>query len=96
MSASDVSETFISSKSGSLKEVGVNVAGATPTGNLSVTVFRYQNETNFYTPRYVWDTLASVEITPSEISQAFQVIRMTVNAAVAKGDKLGIALVSAS
>ena len=74
----------------------MSVAGDTPTGNLSVTVFRYQNDTNFYTPRYVWDTLASVEITPSEISQAFEVIRVPVNANVAKGDKLGIALVSAS
>ena len=89
-------QTFVSSKSGSLTEVGVNVAGDSPTGNLSVTVFRYQNDTNFYTPRYVWDTLASVEFTPSEISQAFEVVRVPVSAAVAKGDKLGIALVSAS
>lgn len=89
-------QTWTSSKSGNLAEVGVNVAGDSPTGNLTITIFRYQNDTNFYTPRYAWDTLATLQVTPEEMSQAFEVIRVPVNGAVAKGDKLGIALVSAS
>lgn len=89
-------QTWTSSKGGNLVEVGINVAGDRPTGNLTVTVFRYQNNTNFYTPRYVWDTLSTINITPDEISQAFEVVRVPVNAQVKAGDKLGIALVSAS
>jgi hypothetical protein len=48
-------QTWSSSKTGNLAEVGVNIAGDTPTGNLSITIFRFQNNTNFFTPRYVRD-----------------------------------------
>ena len=77
-------------------EVGVNVAGDSPTGNLSITVFRHQNDTDLQMPRYVWETLATIEVTPQEISQAFEVVRVPVKVAVKAGDKLGIALVSDS
>jgi hypothetical protein len=48
-------QTWSSSKSGNLAEVGINIAGDAPTGNLSITIFRFQNNTNFFTPRYVRD-----------------------------------------
>lgn len=89
-------QTWTSSKSGNLAEVGINVAGDSPNGNLSITIFRYQNDTNFYTPRYVWDTLTSINVTPKDISEAFEVIRVPLSAAVKHGDKLGIAIVSDS
>ncbi|KAN0115030.1 glycoside hydrolase family 43 protein [Hyaloscypha variabilis] len=89
-------QTWASSKTGTLSEVGFNVAGDNPTGNLTVTIFRYQNNTNFFTPHYVWETLATVNVLPSNISQAFEVVRVPVGKAVSAGDRLGIALVSLS
>jgi hypothetical protein len=89
-------QTWASSKTGTLSEVGINVAGDAPTGNLTITIFRYQNNTNFFTPRYVWETLTTVSVAPASISQAFEVVRVPVGVSVAKGDRLGIALVSAS
>jgi hypothetical protein len=46
-------QTWSSSKTGNLAEVGI--AGDAPTGSLSITIFRFQNNTNFFTPRYVRD-----------------------------------------
>jgi hypothetical protein len=43
-------QTWSSSKTGNLAEVGEE-----PTGSLSITIFRFQNNTNFFTPRYVRD-----------------------------------------
>jgi len=81
---------------GTLSEVGVNIAGDNPTDNLTITIFQYQNNSNFFTPHYVWETLATVNIPPSNISEAFEVIRVPVGKAVAAGDRLGMALVSLS
>ena len=94
-------QTFAPSKSGSLKSIGVNVASLGPVvtgeeGNLTITVFRYKNNTNFYTPFYVWETLATLSIPPSEISQSFEVLDLSVNQPITSGEKLGIALVSAA
>lgn len=87
-------QTWASSKTGNLTEVGVNVATNEPTGNLTITIFRYSNNTNFFTPRYVWETLTTYNIIPQ--SEAFEVVRVPVNAAVKQGDRLGMALVSES
>jgi hypothetical protein len=87
-------QTFPSSKTGTLTEVGVNIAGDAPTAPVLITIFRYQNDTNFFTPRYVWETLATLSVDPADISQALEVVRVTVNKPVTKGDKLGIAIVS--
>lgn len=89
-------QTWASSKTGTLSEVGVNVAGDNPTGNLTITIFRYQNNSNFFTPHYIWETLATANIPPSNTSQAFEVTRIPVGKAVAAGDRLGMALVSMS
>jgi Glycosyl hydrolases family 43 len=89
-------QTWASSKTGTLTEVGVNIAGENPTGNLSITIFRYQNNANLFTPHFVWETLAVDSVPPSNISQAFEVIRVPVGKTVAAGDRLGIALVSGS
>ena len=89
-------QTWKSSKSGSLTEVGVNIAGLAPTGNLTITIFRYDNDTNFFTPRYIWDTLTTFQLPPANVSEALVVVRVPVEKAVKRGDRLGIALVSAS
>jgi hypothetical protein len=79
-----------------LSEVGINVAGDTLAGNLNITIFRYQSNSNLFTPHYIWETLTTASIPPSNISQAFVVIRVPVGKAVAEGDRLGFALVSLS
>jgi hypothetical protein len=65
-----------------------------PTSNLTLTIFRFQNTSNFYTPRYIWSTLSSISIPPSSISQSFTVLHVPVNASVAAGDKLGLVIIS--
>jgi hypothetical protein len=65
-----------------LSEVGVNVAGDAPTGNLTLTIFRYQSNRDFFTPHYIWEPLTTVTIPPSNISQAFAVVRVPVGARV--------------
>ncbi|CZR54322.1 uncharacterized protein PAC_04206 [Phialocephala subalpina] len=89
-------QTWASSKTGTLKEVGVNLAGDFPTGNTTITVFRYSNNTNFFTPHYVWETLTSFNVVPADVSQAFEVVRVPVGAAVKAGDRLGMAIVTLS
>lgn len=89
-------QTWTSSKTGMLSEVGVNLAGDFPTGNTTITIFRYQNNTNFFTPHYVWETLATYNAIPADVSQAFEVVRVPINAAVKFGDRLGMALVTTS
>jgi hypothetical protein len=89
-------QTWTSSKTGTLKEVGVNLAGDNPNANMTITVFRYQDDTNFFTPRYIWETLATADIPPTNISQSLDVVRVQLNSEVSVGDRLGIALVSNS
>ncbi|KUJ20909.1 Arabinanase/levansucrase/invertase [Mollisia scopiformis] len=89
-------QTWASSKTGILSEVGVNLAGDFPTGNTTITIFRYQNNTNFFTPHFVWETLTTYNVVPANVSQALEVVRVPVNAAVSTGDRLGMALVTAS
>lgn len=88
-------QTWASSKSGSLTEVGVNMAADIATGNLSVTVFRYDNNTNFFTPRYAWETLATVNFLPADVTATMAVLRVPMtNVTVKQGDRLGVALVN--
>jgi hypothetical protein len=89
-------QTWASSKTGMLVEVGVNIAGDAPTAATTITIFRYSNNTNFFTPRYVWETLTTYTLNATDVSQALAVVRVPVNAAVSQGDRLGIAIVTAS
>ncbi|PQE04343.1 glycoside hydrolase family 43 protein [Rutstroemia sp. NJR-2017a BBW] len=87
-------QTFPVTSSGNLSKVGINLAGAGPTGNVSLTVFRYSNDTALVAPFYVWETLAAKMVQPEEISQALMVVEVEVGAQVKSGDKLGIAVLS--
>lgn len=92
-------QTWSSSKTGTLNEIGVNLACNTPTADpLAITVFRYHNETEFFAPFFNWEVLASTVIgqTAAEITPGFKVQRVAVNKAVKAGDRLGFALTSAS
>ncbi|KAL2074477.1 hypothetical protein VTL71DRAFT_8255 [Oculimacula yallundae] len=90
--SSQLYQTWESSKSGNLTEVGINMAGTALTSALTVIVFRYDNDTNFFTPGYVWETLMTFTPDPANVSQALQVVRVPVRKAVKRGDKLGFAL----
>ncbi|KAM3074913.1 hypothetical protein ACMFMG_008321 [Clarireedia jacksonii] len=87
-------QTFPVATSGNLSKVGVNLAGAGPTGNVSLTVFRYSNETALVSAFYVWETLAAKIVQPGELSQALMAVVVDVGAQVKSGDKLGIAMLS--
>ena len=43
-------QTWSSSKSGNLTEVGINLAANAPNEDVGITVFRYQNESQFLSP----------------------------------------------
>ena len=88
-------QTWTSSKSGTLAEIGVNLACNTPTANpLAITVFRYQNEAQLLSPFFNWEVLATLEIgqTAAGVTPGFKVQRVPVNKTVQSGDRLGIAL----
>ncbi|KAL9062784.1 MAG: hypothetical protein Q9157_008634 [Trypethelium eluteriae] len=88
-------QTWQSSSTGVLREVGFNLAGAPRTdAALAVTVFRFQENADFFTPHYVWETLATATYGAANLSQALEVRRITVggNTTVRAGDRLGIAL----
>jgi len=88
-------QTWTSSKSGTLAEIGVNLACNTPTANpLAITVFRYQNEAQLLSPFLNWEVLASLVIgqTAAGVTPGFKVQRVSVNKTVQSGDRLGIAL----
>ncbi|CZS90148.1 uncharacterized protein RAG0_01306 [Rhynchosporium agropyri] len=63
-----------------------------PTSSISITIFRYDNDTNFFTPSYVWETLTSFNVDSASLSLASQVVRVPVGKSVRKGDNLGFAL----
>ncbi|XMA08174.1 hypothetical protein WAI453_000965 [Rhynchosporium graminicola] len=63
-----------------------------PTSSISITIFRYDNDTNFFTPSYIWETLTSFNVDSASLSLALQVVRVPVGKSVRKGDNLGFAL----
>lgn len=87
-------QTFSSSKAGNLTYVGVNLAGDAPTDNVTVTIFRYTNDTALLSAFYAWEILSTLEVTPEDLSVALLAIPIPVGVEVAAGDKLGIAIVS--
>ncbi|QSZ30458.1 hypothetical protein DSL72_000012 [Monilinia vaccinii-corymbosi] len=87
-------QTFTSSKTGNLATVGVNLAGDAPTDNVTLTVFRYTNATALLSPFYKWETLSTLDVTPSDLNAALRSINVPVGKQIVAGDKLGIAIVS--
>ena len=88
-------QTWTSSATGLLRSVAFNLAGA-PVSDaaLSVTVFRFQRNADFFTPHYVWETLGSATFGAQNISSALEVrtVDLVGNVTVHHGDRLGIAL----
>ncbi|KAG4435056.1 hypothetical protein IFR05_009462 [Cadophora sp. M221] len=87
-------QTWTSSASGNLTEVGVNLACNSPASNpMAITVFSYQDEKELIGPFLNWKILGSFILgqTPGSVTPGFKVQRVPVNQAVRAGDKLGIA-----
>ncbi|KAA8567505.1 hypothetical protein EYC84_007981 [Monilinia fructicola] len=87
-------QTFTSSKTGNLTTVGVNLAGGGPTGNVTLTVFRYTNATALLSPFYKWEALSTFDVIPKDFSAALLSIKVPVGKEVTAGDNLGFAIVS--
>ncbi|KAK2630397.1 hypothetical protein QTJ16_001217 [Diplocarpon rosae] len=89
-------QTWTSSKSGNLTEVGVNIAGGLPSAGTNFTVFRYSSNSALIAPHFMWEALATFQLSPGNTSQSPEVIRISVGKQVAKGDHLGLAIVTES
>lgn len=88
-------QTWISSKSGNLSEIGVNLASNAHAANpLTITVFSYHNESELLRPFFKWTALASVTIgnVAGTVAPALKVQRVAVGKTVQAGQRLGIAL----
>ncbi|KAE9371196.1 glycoside hydrolase family 43 protein [Stipitochalara longipes BDJ] len=83
-------QTWTNSKSGTLKEIGVNVASTTQTGQLNIKVFKFSNLDDFVAPGYKWTLLNSTVITRAQTATVFNVVSIYLNTAVKQGDMLGI------
>lgn len=90
-------QTWTNSKDGSLREIGINLASQQAPGtNLTITVFRYKNESQLLSPFFNWETLA-VDVVPSaSLPGYFGVHKTNVTATVKKGDRLGFSLMNAA
>ncbi|KAJ5032416.1 uncharacterized protein L3040_009021 [Drepanopeziza brunnea f. sp. 'multigermtubi'] len=91
-------QTWTSSKSGMLTEVGVNLALNAPAPNpITIVVFSYPDEATLLSPAFRWTELATklVADTTDRSFLSFQVQRIEVNQEVQAGQRLGIALFSA-
>lgn len=88
-------QTWENTKNGSLTEIGVNVARNIQNSSLTINVFRYQNNSNFFTPGYKWDLLATQTFPSANLSWVFGVASIQVNSTpVAVGDRLGFQIVA--
>ncbi|KAI9053403.1 hypothetical protein LZ554_002361 [Drepanopeziza brunnea f. sp. 'monogermtubi'] len=92
-------QTWTSSRSGMLTEVGVNLAlNAAGSNPITIVVFTYPDEATLLSPNFRWDALATKRIadTTDRSLLSFQVQRIEVNREVQAGERIGIALYSAS
>jgi len=82
-------QTWTASKSGTLRQVAVNVARSVQTVPLTITVFRFDSLGALYSPEYKYETLGSASVNTSQLSFTFDTTVVHVNATVAAGDNLG-------
>ncbi|TGO06865.1 hypothetical protein BTUL_0431g00010 [Botrytis tulipae] len=87
-------QTFSTPQSGNLTSVSINLAGDAPTDNVTLTIFRFSNTTALFSPFYQWETLSTIDITPSELSAAVLAISIPVGHEVSAGDNIGIGITS--
>jgi hypothetical protein len=83
-------QTWTNSKTGSLKEIGVNVASTVQTGTLNIKVFKFSNLNDLISPGYKWTLINSTTFTRAQIPVTLGVISVILNTPVQKGDMLGI------
>lgn len=87
-------QTWSASKTGSLKSVNLNVARASQTVPLSLTVFKFGSHNDLFTPGYKWRAIGTASFNASQTSYAFDTVSVPVvtNATVHKGELLGLAI----
>ncbi|KAL8286989.1 hypothetical protein RQP46_003995 [Phenoliferia psychrophenolica] len=93
--ANQVTQTWLNSKTGTLREVGVNLAVTLQDVPITATIFEYQNNTNFFTSGYKWTQLYTETLKPSNFTRSLDaIIFKPVNVTVQAGARLGISLLS--
>ncbi|KAL8277380.1 hypothetical protein RQP46_010220 [Phenoliferia psychrophenolica] len=90
-----VTQTWLNTKTGTLKEVGVNMAITLQDVPMTATIFKYENNTNFFTPSYKWTELYTETLQPANFSRSLDVVSFRpVNVTVKAGERLGISFLA--
>ncbi|EME38324.1 glycoside hydrolase family 43 protein [Dothistroma septosporum NZE10] len=91
---SDLFQTWKASKSGTLRNVFVNIARSVQTVPLALTVFKFDSYDDLIAPRYKWNTLGSVSYNATALSYTFDTtsVPITSNSTIKAGDLLGLAI----
>lgn len=93
-------QTWTASKSGTLKEVGINLGAGVISKTMEMpatyAVFRFSNTSALVSPHYTWETLATSMIMQSSLTSALPVYKLTVGKEIKEGDNLGIAITTMS
>ncbi|CAI7673616.1 unnamed protein product [Penicillium bialowiezense] len=85
-------QTWTSSRTGNLSTIAINLAVNSESPALTVYTFRYENEEQLLAPWFEWELLGYSKLTTENITQSLNVVKISVSAQVAKGDRIGFAL----
>jgi len=86
-------QTWVSSKTGLLKNVTVNIAAGAQTTNLTMRIFNFTTINDLVAPGYKWTTLATQVFTRAELMETFSNATVTLDGITVKaGEHLGIAI----
>lgn len=90
-------QTWTSSKTGTLTELGINLAANNPNANMTVVTFRYPDEAALLAPFFKWEELGRRELNfATDVTTRHKVVRVPVGAPVNQGDRLGFGLIVGS
>ncbi|EME79156.1 glycoside hydrolase family 43 protein [Pseudocercospora fijiensis CIRAD86] len=88
-------QTWRAAKSGTIKSVAVNIAGAkVQTVPLALTVFKFSSHSDLLAPEYKWTAMGTKSVNGTDLSYVFDTVKVdiTSNATVKAGDYLGLAM----
>ncbi|KAF7195196.1 hypothetical protein HII31_03402, partial [Pseudocercospora fuligena] len=91
----DLFQTWRAAKSGTVKSVSVNIAGAkVQTIPLALTVFKFSSYSDLLAPEYKWTAMGTKSVNATDLSYFFDTVKVDVtsNATVKAGDYLGLAI----
>lgn len=83
-------QTWTASKSGTLRQVSVNIAASYQKSPLILNVFKFSNLSALESPQYRWTELGNATYNATALSYVFNTSSVFLEAPVQKGDKLGV------